>query len=86
MFNIVDKYMRNLSIDQVANFAKAKNVNLSNEELEFTYTFIKKNYKDMLANPKLFNIDRYQNKYSPENFAKIKKVFTEYFSKYHRFL
>lgn len=86
MFNIVDSYMRNLSITDVDNFAKKKNVNLSEEELQFTYSFIKKNYKEMLQNPKLFNIDRYKAKYSPENFDKIKKVFTEYFSKYHRFL
>jgi len=78
--------MRNLNIEQVNSFAQSKNINLSNEELEFTYTFVKKNYQEMFKNPKLFNIDRYENKYTPENFQKIKKVFTEYFSKYQRFL
>ena len=86
MFNIVDKYMQRLSISEVDNFAKSKNVVLSESELQFTYDFVKKNYKELLQNPKLFNIDRYQNKYTPENFSKIKKVFTEYFSKYQRFL
>jgi len=86
MFNIVDRFMRNLNIEQVNSFAQSKNINLSNEELEFTYTFVKKNYQEMFKNPKLFNIDRYENKYTPENFQKIKKVFTEYFSKYQRFL
>ena len=86
MFNIVDKYMQNISITDIDNFAKKKNVVLSPDELEFTYTFIKKNYREVLKNPKLFNIERYQGKYSPENFEKIKKVFTEYFSKYQRFL
>lgn len=86
MFNIVDKYMQNLSISDVDNFAKKKNIILSPEELEFTYTFVKRNYKEMLQNPKLFNIDRYKGKYSADNFDKIKKVFTEYFSKYQRFL
>ncbi|MBE6148043.1 MAG: hypothetical protein E7167_00825 [Firmicutes bacterium] len=86
MFNIVDKYMRNIGISDIDNFAKKKNINLSPEELEFTFTFIKKNYKEILQNPKLFNIDRYESRYTPENFIKIKKVFTEYFSKYQRFL
>jgi len=86
MFNIVDKYMQRLSITDVDNFAKNKNIILTPEELNFTYSFVKKNYKEMLQNPKLFNIDRYQNQYSPETFIKIKKVFTEYFSKYQRFL
>lgn len=86
MFNIVERYMNNLKIEDVDKFAKSKNVNLSNEELTFTYEFVKKNYREILKNPKLFDLDRYQNKYSKENFGKIKKVFIEYFSKYQRFL
>lgn len=82
MFNMVDKFMQNLTAEQVDNFAKSKNVILSNEELSFTYTFVKKNYKEILKNPSLFDIDRYQNKYSAENFKKIKKVYIEYLSKY----
>ena len=78
--------MKHLTISDVDSFAKKKNINLSAEELEFTYTFIKKNYKEIMQNPKLFNIDRYKSKYSSENFDKVKKVFTEYFSKYQRFL
>lgn len=86
MFNIVDRYMRNISIEDINNFAKKKNIDLSNEELDFTYSFVKKNYQEILKNPKLFNIDRYKHKYTEENFDKIKKVFNEYFSKYQRFL
>lgn len=86
MINIIEKYMQNLSIDKVDSFARSKNVNLSNDELEFTYSFIKKNYKEILTNPNMFKIDRYKSKYSEETFEKIKKVYTEYFSKYQRFL
>ena len=86
MFNMIDRYMKNITPNDIDTFAKKKNIFLSNEELSFTYDFVKKNYKDMLSNPKLFNIDRYENKYSKENFTKIKKVFFEYFSKYQRFL
>lgn len=82
MFNLVDKFMQNLNTEQVDNFAKSKNVFLSSEELSFTYTFVKKNYKEILKNPNLFDIDRYQSKYSEENFKKIKKVYIEYLSKY----
>ena len=86
MFNIVEKYMQNIKKEQIDNFAKKKNVFLSEDELDFTYNFIKKNYKDVLSNPNLFDIERYKNNYSIENFSKIKKVYIEYFSKYHRFL
>ena len=86
MFNMIDKYMQRMTKDDINNFAKKKGANLSNEELDFTYSFIKKNYKEILKNPSLFKLERYENKYSKENFPKVKKVFTEYFSKYQRFL
>jgi len=86
MINLIKRFIDSMSLEDVNNFAKKKNINLSNEELEFTYEFIKKNSETMLANPSVFDIDRYREKYSPENFSKIKKVFIEYFSKYQRFL
>ena len=86
MFNMIDKYMQRITKEDVNNFAISKNIILDNDELDFTYYFIKKNYKDLLKNPNLFNIDQYQSKYHNDNFNKIKKVYIEYFSKYHKFL
>ena len=86
MYNIIDRFMSNLTVDKVNDFAKSKNINLSNDELIFTYNFLKRNYKEFIKNPALFDLDRYQNKYSKENFTKIKKVFIEYFSKYQKYL
>ena len=86
MFNIIERYISKLSKEDVDNFAKSKNIILNENELDFTYSFIKKNYKDILKNPNLFNIDLYKNKYQSDNFNKIKKVFVEYFSKYQKFL
>lgn len=86
MFNIIDKYMNNLTREKVNDFALSKNVCLSEEELTFTYEFVKKNYREMLKNPSLFDIDRYKNRFSEENFHKIKKVYTEYLSKYGHLL
>lgn len=86
MFNIIDRYASSLTAEDIDKFAKSKNVYLSEEELGFTYSFIKKNYKEIISNPKMFDIDRYKNKFSEENFNKIKKVYTEYLSKYQAFL
>ncbi len=72
--------------EDVQNFALSKNVNLSDSELEFTYSFIKKNYQDMLKNPQLFDLNRYESHYSKENFSKITKVYQEYFQKFSRYL
>lgn len=86
MFNLIEKYINKMTIDEVNNFAISKSVNLSNEELQFTYDFIKKNYKEILGNPSLLNLDLYRNKFSPENFEKVKKILNEYYTKYQRFL
>lgn len=86
MFNIVERYISKMTKEDVQNFALSKNVNLSDSELEFTYSFIKKNYQDMLKNPQLFDLKRYENHYSKENFSKITKVYQEYFQKFSRYL
>ena len=42
MFNIIERYINNMSVDDVRNFAISKNINLSDDELNFTYNFVKK--------------------------------------------
>lgn len=86
MYNIIELYINKLRKEDVSNFAIGKSVYLSNEELDFTYDFIQKNWKDIVKNPNLFDIDRYKNKYTPENFNKIKKVFQEYLQKFRNYL
>ena len=44
MFNLIEKYMNRITISDVNNFAISKGVSLNNEELEFTYNFIKKKF------------------------------------------
>ena len=68
MFNIIGAYINKLTKDDVNKFAISKGATLSNEELEFTYSFIKKNWKDVLKNPSIFDIERYSKYYSKDNF------------------
>ncbi len=86
MFNIIERFINKMTKDDVNNFAISKNIYLSDSELDYTYNFIKKNYKTMLQNPKLFDINRYRSIYTSENFAKISKVYQEYFQKYANYL
>ena len=78
--------MNRLTIEDVNNFALKNNVNLSNDELEFTYSFVKKNWQNVLANPNSLNLERYRHMYSEENFLKIQKLFREYSIKYKNYL
>lgn len=86
MFNIIESYIKKLKKEDVNKFALSKNIFLTEEELNFTYDFIKKNYKNFFGNPRLFDIDRYQNNYTKENFSKITKVYQEYMQKYSNYL
>ncbi len=86
MYNLIKRYMNNLSIEEVNNFAIKNNVNLTEEELKFTYEFIKKNSEPILRNPNLLNLDRYKEQFSEENFIKIKKLTQFYYQKYGHLL
>ena len=86
MYNIIEKYMNMLKKEDVNNFDINKNIYLSNAELDFTYDFIKKNWKDIIKNPNMLDIDRYKSKFSPENFPKIKQLLKESIQKYGSYL
>ena len=50
--------MGRMTVGDVNNFALSKNIHLSNEELNFVYDFIQKNWEQVVKNPKLLNLDR----------------------------
>ncbi|MBE6140809.1 MAG: hypothetical protein E7172_04675 [Firmicutes bacterium] len=86
MYNIIERYMNKLTKEDISNFASSKNCELSDEELDFTFKFIKKNWAEILKNPNIFDINRYKNYYSEDNFLKIKKVYREYSQRFSAFL
>lgn len=86
MYNLIKAYMGRMTINDVNNFAISKNIYLSNEELSFVYEFISKNWEQVIKNPKLLNLERYKDRFSEENFNKIKKLFLEYSSRYSSFI
>ena len=78
--------MNNLTINDVKQFAIKNDVFLSDEELNFTYNFVKKNWETILSNPNLLNLERYKDKFSEENFNKIQKLIKIYYQKYGSYL
>ena len=86
MYNLIKAYMGRMTIDDVNNFAISKNIHLTPEELQFVYDFIGKNWEQVIRNPKLLNLDRYKDRFSPENFEKIKKLFLEYSARYSSYI
>ena len=82
MYNLVKRYMDNLTIDQVRDFAIKNNVELSEDELTFTYDFVKKNWELIFRNPNLLNLERYKDRFSETNYQKIQKLIQFYYQKY----
>lgn len=86
MFVLVERYINNLTINDLNNLAITKEIYLSPEELEFSYEFIKKNWQNVLSNHGIFDVDKYKEHYSEENFMRIKKLIKEYSIKYSNYL
>ncbi len=86
MFILIERYIDNMSIHDLNNLAISKGIGLSNEELEFSYMFIKKNWKSVLSNYNLFDINKYKDRFSEENFLKINNLIHEYSKKYGSYL
>jgi hypothetical protein len=86
MFFIIKRYIDNMSIHDLNNLAISKNIGLTQEELKFSYDFIKKNWMNILSNKGLFDIDRYKDRFSEENFIKIKSLYKEMLLKYSNYL
>ena len=85
MYTIIESYIKKMTKSDVNTFAFKNDIMLSEEELNFTYDFIKKNYNAILKSNG-FNIERYASYYSKENFPKVKKLFSDYFQKYRAYL
>ncbi len=86
MYNIIEKFILKMTKEDINNFAIKKGVQLNEHELNFIYEFIKKNYKEVLGNPALLNLNLYRQEFSEENFLKIEKIFNEYSKMYFRYL
>jgi len=78
MLNLIEPYINNISKTDINNFALKNNINLNNNELEFIYNFIKTRYKDVLNNPSNFNLVKYKQNFSNENFIKINAIINRY--------
>lgn len=78
MLNIIEPYINNITKSDINSFAVKNNINLSNNELEFIYNFIKTRYKEVLSNPNNFSLTKYKNNFSNENFVKINGLINHY--------
>ena len=86
MYFIVKRYVDNMSIHDLNNLAISKGIGLSDNELKFSYEFVKKNWKNILNNNGIVDLEKYKDKYSVTNFEKIKSLYKEMIGKYGIYL
>lgn len=86
MFVLIERYINNMNVHDLNNLAISKGIFLSTDELDFSYNFVKKNWKNVLSNYSLFDFDKYKDYFSEENFVKIKMLIKEYTIKYSSYL
>jgi len=82
MYNIISKYISNLSINDIYKFANFKNISLSSEEALFILDYIKNNYLDILKYQDISILDKYKDKFKYNNYLAIKDTLIEYKNKY----
>ena len=72
-----------MTINDINSFAINNNVYLSKEELDFIYNYIKDNYLLLINSPNNFDLTKYKNRFSNDNYYKINKIINEYKKKYN---
>ncbi len=75
---LIENYIRNLTKEDINNFALKNAIYLNNNELDFTYSFIKNNYQKILNNPEAFDYRKYKERYSSANYEKIITLIKKY--------
>ena len=78
MIYFIEKYISNLTIEELYQQALKQGIHLSEEELNFSFNFIKENYQEILKNPANFDFQNYAGYYSEENFNKINNLINSY--------
>ncbi|MBO5475778.1 MAG: DUF2624 family protein [Bacilli bacterium] len=78
MNNIISNYVERLTKEDIIKFANMNNLSVSDSEIDFVYTFIKRNYKNVLNNPNSFNLSLYREKFSEDNYLFLENLIKKY--------
>ncbi len=81
MFQLIKNYVSKMTKEDVIRFTQKNGIYLNEQELDFSYRFLKKNYEALYANPNV-DLSKYKGNFTPENYDKIMKLINEYKSKY----
>ncbi len=79
---LINEYIKKLTIDDIKNFAKKKNISITDTDAIILYTYAKNNYQDFLKGNDETIIKELKNKLSSNAFKEAYKLYLEYKIKY----
>ena len=74
MMMFAEMYINNMTMEQFNSMALDNGIKLSKNELDFSFNFIKNNWKEVLANHEDFDLSMYKDKFSDDNYKKIEEL------------
>lgn len=83
---IIQKYVDMLTKEDIVKFASFKNEILTNNEVDFLYNIIKKEWKTIIFGDYRIILNQYKNNLSVDKWNKIENLIIEYKEKYKNFL
>ncbi len=83
---IIQKYVDMLTKEDIVKFASFQNEILTNNEVDFLYNIIKKEWKTIIFGDYRIILNQYKNNLSVDKWNKIENLIIEYKEKYKSFL
>ena len=78
----IEKYVNNMSINDVTNFASKNNISLSNMEAKIIYDTIKTNWETIVFNDHNIVLNKVKSNLSTDLYFKINDLIIKYKEKY----
>ena len=79
---LINEYIKKMTIDDIKNFAKKNNIEITNNDASILYTYAKNYYQDFLSGKDNEIIKELKNKLEPNTFKEVYKLYLKYKIKY----
>lgn len=85
MYEIIIKdYVNKLTEEDIINYGKRKNINISNDDAKILYVYAKNYWREFYKGNPNDLIDEIKEKIDPETFNKLYKIYINLKSKYDK--
>ena len=79
---LINEYIKKLTIDDIKNFSKKKNITITDNDAIILYNYARNHYQEILNGHDKDIIKDLKNKLSPNCFKEAYKLYLEYKIKY----